>query len=108
MIASKISAYKKNPTEEKQIELERVLKDIEKVVRENLSKESSARIAAETGARGSLISVSQIIGCVGQEKLKGEKITRGYYKRTLPHFKENDVSPEAYGFVKNGYRRGEP
>ncbi len=106
MITSKINAYKKNPTEEKQIELEQVIKDVEKVIKENLSKESSARIAAETGARGSLISVSQIIGCVGQEKLKGEKITRGYYKRTLPHFKENEITPEAYGFVKNGYRKG--
>ena len=38
--------------------------------------------------------------------MKGKKITRGYYGRTLPHFKVGEVNPEAYGFVKNGYRDG--
>ena len=106
IIDSKIREVIKNPTEEKQVELEQVLKDIEKIIKKNLSKQSTARIAAESGARGSFISVSQIIGCIGQEKLKGEKITRGYYKRTLPSFKENEINPIAYGFVKNGYKKG--
>jgi DNA-directed RNA polymerase subunit A' len=105
-ISSKIRNYMKDPSEDRQIELEKVLKDNEKIIREDLSRDSSARIAAEIGARGSLVSVSQIIGCVGQEKLKGEKITRGYYGRTLPHFRVGEVDPAAYGFVKNGYRRG--
>ena len=106
LISSKINNYINNPSEDSQLELEQVLKEIEKIVREYLSKDSSARIAAEIGARGSLISVSQIVGCVGQEKLKGKKITRGYYGRTLPHFKVGEVDPAAYGFVKNGYREG--
>ncbi|HIE41147.1 MAG TPA: DNA-directed RNA polymerase subunit A' [Candidatus Aenigmarchaeota archaeon] len=106
IVTVKIRDYIIDPTEDRQLELERVLKDVEKIIKEKLSKDSSARIAAETGARGSLISVSQIIGCVSQEKLKGKRITRGYYGRTLPHFKLRETNPCVYGFVKNGYLKG--
>jgi len=106
IVLKDINNYIQNPSEETQSKLEQILKKIEKVVKENLSKDSNARIAAEIGARGSLISISQIVGVIGQEKLKGEKINRGYNKRTLPHFKKDDVNPVAYGFVKKGYKKG--
>ncbi len=106
-IDKKIKSWiKEEGDEESQANLEKVLKDIENVVRKKLSNNSSARIAAETGARGSLVSVAQIVGCIGQEKLKGEKITRGYYSRTLPHFDKEKLDAGAFGFVKNGYRKG--
>ena len=53
-----------------------------------------------------MISISQIVGVIGQEKLKGEKINRGYTNRTLPHFKKGDISPFARGFVRSNYREG--
>jgi DNA-directed RNA polymerase subunit A' len=106
IVSKDINNFIKKPSDETQSKLEQIPEEIEKIVKQKLSKDSNARIAAEIGARGSLISVSQIIGVVGQEKLKGEKITRGYYGRTLPHFKRNDVNPAAYGFVKCGYRKG--
>jgi DNA-directed RNA polymerase subunit A' len=91
---------------EDQLGLERILTEIEDVVKEHLPKDSYSRVAAETGARGNMVSVAQITGCLGQEKLKGSKITRGYYGRVLPFFKINEVNPSAYGFVKHGYREG--
>ena len=106
-ISKKIKDYINSGGSDKtQLELEKVIKDIEQIIREKLSKKSYARIAAEIGARGSLVSVSQIIGCIGQEKLKGRKITRGYYGRTLPCFKKYEANPSAYGFVSRGYREG--
>ena len=106
VVSEEIDNYIKMPSDETQLKLEQLPKEVEKIVKLKLSKNSSARIAAEIGARGSLISVSQIIGCIGQEKLKGKKITRGYYGRTLPHFKRKEINPAAYGFVKNGYKKG--
>ncbi len=106
IVSKEINNFIKNPSNETQSKLEQIPEEIEKLVKQNLSKDSNARIAAEVGARGSLISISQIIGVVGQEKLKGEKITRGYYGKVLPHFKKDDVNPAAYGFVGRGYRKG--
>ena len=43
---------------------------------------------------------------VGQQAIRGERINRGYSSRTLPHFKVNDLSPKARGFVSSSYRNG--
>ncbi|MEE8322463.1 MAG: DNA-directed RNA polymerase subunit A', partial [Candidatus Bathyarchaeia archaeon] len=44
--------------------------------------------------------------CVGQQAVRGERITRGYLDRTLPHFKPKDISTEAKGFVRSSYKKG--
>ncbi|MBN2094765.1 MAG: DNA-directed RNA polymerase subunit A' [Candidatus Aenigmarchaeota archaeon] len=107
IIKKRVEKYVQNGgAKEEQLALERILTEIEAIVKEHLPKESYSRVAAETGARGNMVSVAQITGCLGQEKLKGSRITRGYYGRTLPFFKIGEVNPSAYGFVKNGYRKG--
>ena len=47
-----------------------------------------------------------IMGCLGQQYVHEHRISEGFRDRTLPHFKPGDVSVEARGFVKNGYRTG--
>jgi DNA-directed RNA polymerase subunit A' len=47
-----------------------------------------------------------MMGSVGQQSIRGKRIMRGYENRTLPHFKDNDPTPEARGFVYNCYRDG--
>jgi len=61
---------------------------------------------AKSGARGSMLNLSQMAGCIGQQAIRGERIYRGYQKRTLPHFKPGDVGAEAKGFVKSCYKSG--
>jgi len=48
----------------------------------------------------------QMSGVVGQEKILGERIHRGYRNRTLSHFSQGELSPEAHGFVTNSYKKG--
>jgi DNA-directed RNA polymerase subunit A' len=43
---------------------------------------------------------------VGQQSVRGKRITRGYYHRALAHFKQLEKNPDAYGFVKSNYREG--
>ena len=43
---------------------------------------------------------------MGQQAVRGERINRGYEDRTLSHFKPNDLSADAHGFVENSYRNG--
>jgi len=71
-----------------------------------LGMENAAVIMARCGARGSMLNLSQMAGCVGQQAVRGERIHRGYTKRTLPHFKKEDLGAPAKGFVASSYKSG--
>lgn len=73
---------------------------------EHLGLENSAVIMSRSGARGSMLNLSQMSGCVGQQAVRGERIHRGYQFRTLPHFKKHDLGAEAKGFVASSYKKG--
>ncbi|MDH5806572.1 MAG: DNA-directed RNA polymerase subunit A' [Candidatus Methanomethylicaceae archaeon] len=69
-----------------------------------LGENNSALIMARTGARGSLMNLAHMMACVGQQSIRGERINRGYYNRTLPHFKPGDLGARAHGFVYSSYK----
>jgi len=71
-----------------------------------LGLENSAVVMAKSGARGSMLNLSQMAGCIGQQAVRGERIHRGYEGRTLPHFKRKDLGAEARGFVSASYKSG--
>ncbi len=71
-----------------------------------LGMENHAVIMAITGARGSMLNLTQIAACVGQQSVRGERIKRGYSERTLPHFKKGELGAKARGFVHSSYKRG--
>jgi len=73
---------------------------------EHLGLNNSAVIMAKSGARGSMLNLSQMSGCVGQQAVRGERIHRGYQYRTLPHFKKGDLGASAKGFVASCYKTG--
>ena len=63
-------------------------------------------IMAKTGARASMLNLTQITACVGQQSVRGGRIHRGYIERTLPHFKKNELGAKAKGFVHSSYKEG--
>lgn len=69
-------------------------------------KDNNSRIMAVSGARGSLLNLTQMSACVGQQAVRGERIMRGYSERTLPHFKKGDRGSRAKGFVRACYKKG--
>ncbi|MGQ9583023.1 MAG: DNA-directed RNA polymerase subunit A' [Thermoplasmatota archaeon] len=71
-----------------------------------LGLENPAVIMAKSGARGSMLNLSQMAGCIGQQAVRGERIHRGYSSRTLPHFRSNDLGADARGFVSSSYKSG--
>ncbi|WP_224270185.1 DNA-directed RNA polymerase subunit A' [Haloprofundus salinisoli] len=73
---------------------------------DHFGDDNPAVIMARSGARGSMLNLTQMAGCVGQQAVRGERINRGYEDRTLSHYKPNDLSAEAHGFVENSYRGG--
>jgi DNA-directed RNA polymerase subunit A' len=72
----------------------------------HLGLDNSGVIMAKSGARGSMLNLSQMAGCVGQQAVRGERIHRGYQFRTLPHFKKGDLGASAKGFVASSYKKG--
>ncbi len=73
---------------------------------EHLGLDNTAVIMARSGARASMLNLSQMAGCVGQQAVRGERIKRGYEERTLPHFPKGDLGADAKGFVQNSYKSG--
>ncbi|MHC1596882.1 MAG: DNA-directed RNA polymerase subunit A' [Methermicoccaceae archaeon] len=71
-----------------------------------LGLDNPAVIMARSGARGSMLNLTQMAGCVGQQAVRGERIRRGYAGRTLPHFAPRDLGADAHGFVRASYKRG--
>ena len=72
----------------------------------HLGMDNFAVIMARSGARGSMLNLSQMAGSIGQQAVRGERISRGYEKRTLSHFKKGDLGADAKGFVRSSYKKG--
>jgi len=75
-------------------------------IAERYISHNNAVIMAKTGARGTLLNLTQMAGIIGQQAVRGSRIKRGYFNRTLPHFNKGDVSAEANGFVKSNFKVG--
>ncbi|RKD93409.1 DNA-directed RNA polymerase subunit A' [Halopiger aswanensis] len=73
---------------------------------EHFDDDNPAVVMANSGARGSMLNLTQMAGAVGQQAVRGERINRGYEDRTLSHYEPNDLSAEAHGFVENSYTSG--
>ncbi|MFC5277522.1 DNA-directed RNA polymerase subunit A' [Halorubrum rubrum] len=73
---------------------------------QHFGDDNPAVVMARSGARGSMLNLTQMAGSVGQQAVRGERINRGYEDRTLAHYEADDLSAEAHGFVENSYRGG--
>ena len=72
----------------------------------HLGMDNFAVIMARSGARGSMLNLSQMAGSIGQQAIRGERVSRGYNGRTLSHFNKGDLGAEARGFVRSSYKQG--
>ncbi|NHN57469.1 MULTISPECIES: DNA-directed RNA polymerase subunit A' [Halorussus] len=76
------------------------------IAEDHFADDNPAVVMAESGARGSMLNLTQMAGAVGQQAVRGERINRGYEDRTLSHYKPDDLSAEAHGFVEHSYTGG--
>uniref|UniRef100_A0A453CSQ3 DNA-directed RNA polymerase subunit n=1 Tax=Aegilops tauschii subsp. strangulata TaxID=200361 RepID=A0A453CSQ3_AEGTS len=72
----------------------------------SLPESNNLKAMVTAGSKGSFINISQMTACVGQQNVEGKRIPFGFAGRTLPHFTQNNYSPESRGFVENSYLRG--
>jgi DNA-directed RNA polymerase beta' subunit/intein/homing endonuclease len=82
------------------------------LVRNSMAKgdRNALKIMMGSGAKGKTANLMQIIAFVGQQSLGGGNsrlpMTLSGGSRSLPYFEKNDYSPDAKGFVENGYLKG--
>lgn len=71
-----------------------------------LDKKNIPLTMAVCGSKGSLINVSQMVACVGQQVIRGARVPDGFGDRSLPHFNHREKTPLAKGFVENSFYSG--
>jgi DNA-directed RNA polymerase beta' subunit len=77
-----------------------------KIGRESLSASNRFLMIVNSGSKGSLINISQMISCLGQTNVDAKRIPYGFDNRSLPHYSKFDDSPAARGFIENSYISG--
>jgi DNA-directed RNA polymerase subunit A' len=80
--------------------------EIGKLIQINVNHDTSLMVMIKSGAKGNLIQLAQMAGCVGQQALRGGRINKGYKGRTLSCFKKGDLGPSARGFIKESFKSG--
>lgn len=70
------------------------------IMANTIKDDNRIMIAIRSGGKGSEANLSQIIGNVGQQFYRGERLTPG------PYFTRNDPDPEAKGYCSNSWISG--
>eukprot|EP00051_Salpingoeca_urceolata_P001895 m.44963 g.44963 ORF g.44963 m.44963 type:complete len:1535 (+) comp11747_c0_seq1:191-4795(+) len=95
-------------TLEKQVN--KVLSDIRSKIgqqcRLELPRSNAPAIMVRAGSKGNTENMSQMIACVGQQSISGNRIPNGFEDRSLPHFPRLSRAPAAKGFVQNSFYSG--
>ncbi len=74
--------------------------------RKSLSDHNRFLMLVNSGSKGSILNISQMMSCLGQQSVEGKRVPYGFESRTLPHFSKYDDSPTARGFIENSYING--
>ena len=59
-----------------------------------------------SGSKGKKNNLAQIVGLLGLQEVNGTWIENQFYRRTLPHFCRDDITPESHGFILNSFSTG--
>ncbi len=86
--------------------LNEVRTQIGAVIKTHFSPEANISKMITSGAGGSMLNITQIACCVGQQSLWSKRISFGYKDRTLSFFKGGDLRPEARGFIRSSFFDG--
>ncbi|EAU80581.1 DNA-directed RNA polymerase III largest subunit [Coprinopsis cinerea okayama7 len=86
--------------------LSKVREEVGQICMKELSRHNAPLIMATCGSKGSVINVSQMVACVGQQIIAGHRVPNGFQDRSLPHFPKKSKTPPSKGFVRNSFYSG--
>ena len=79
------------------------------IAKDELAQSGSTNAAvnmAISGARGSMDNLNMMAGSIGQAKVRGKRLERGYNERVLPHFRRGGRAAADRGFISSSFKRG--
>jgi intein/homing endonuclease len=76
------------------------------IAKKSLNKSNRFVQIVTSGSKGSVVNITQMIACLGQQDVDGKRIPYGFDSRTLPHFSKFDDGANARGFIENSYISG--
>ena len=79
------------------------------VAKNELAQSGSTNAAvnmAISGARGSMDNLNMMAGSIGQAKVRGKRLERGYNERVLPNFRRGGRAAADRGFISSSFKRG--
>ena len=76
------------------------------IVASEVHKNNPVGIMIDSGSGGSILNITQMACCVGQQALWAKRIGIGFSNRTLSFFKEHDLSPKSRGFIYSSFSDG--
>ena len=96
--------------ESRELKIAQVLNEVRsragKIVKANFPADGNVTKMITSGAAGSMLNITQIGCCVGQQILWNQRINFGYTGRTLSFFEQGDLGPDAHGFIKSSFFDG--
>ena len=87
-------------------ELNTIGGNIGKMISDELTPLNNFSLMAKSGSKGSDLNIGQIMGCLGQQIIDSKRVQKKVNNRTLPHYYQNDDTPQARGFVASSYVDG--
>ena len=87
-------------------ELNKATEEAGKLGERSLAEDNRMTNMVKSGSKGKILNIAQMVACLGQQNVEGQRIRDGFTHRTLPHFNKFDDSPEARGFVENSFMNG--
>ncbi len=100
----------KSSEESREIKILQTLNAIRTKIGKEVEKEVYERnpvsIMINSGSGGSVLNITQMACCVGQQTLWAKRIGIGFNNRTLSFFKKGDLSPKSRGFIYKSFLEG--
>jgi len=83
-----------------------ILDNAGKMVKSKLRYDNAIAIMSDSGSKGNINNIGQIIACVGLQSFEGKMIPKKYNDRTLAYYYQNDDRAIARGLVKQSFYSG--
>ena len=80
--------------------------EIQKIVMSSIDDSNNFYVMINSGSKGGPVNAMQIMGALGQDIFKRNRIEKNILNRTLPHFFQNDDRALARGYIEHSYFEG--
>jgi DNA-directed RNA polymerase II subunit RPB1 len=97
-----IMLTEKHP-ELKELKINTVLNNVRdmgaQIAKNNLAVGNSMKAMIESGSKGNIVNISQVIGLLGQQNVGGKRIEKRFRGRSFPHFTRQSYSSNAEDYI---------